>query len=880
MRLRTVTALILSTTVVLSLGAFYLLSRAILVQGFTELEKSDTRQNVERAHDALAETVDALNTKSCDWSSWDDTYKFIQDRNDAYIQSNLTDQSLEMLKLTGMVFYDVDGRLVHLKDLSGKSESIARVSADLLRFIDANPSVRTHADPLSSIAGLVVIPSGPVLISSRPIATSERAGPLRGTIVFYRVLGPEQLKSLAERTHLSLEMLRLDSPDLSDDCREAVAAITAQQPIVVRTPGPRVVTGYRVLSDVISRPALLLRVDIPRRIFQQGRTSLRYLLVSILAVCLLMMATTLVLLGRLVLSRLESMSRDVEMIGRSGDPGTRLRVGGRDELSSLAERINGMLGAIREGEEKHRLIIAAALDAVLEISVDGRIISWNPQAERVFGYSAAEAIGRSLADTIVPPDARDAYRKGLARLARTGEATLLNQRIEVMAQRRSGEIFPVELTITPVRSAGGVTFNAFLRDITDRRGAEEQLRHAKEVAETASRSKSEFLANMSHEIRTPMTSILGYADLLMDPAQTNQERANCIATIRRSGEDLLAIINDILDISKIEAGRMTIEKIPTMVGRVVNDVYLLMRDRAVRKGLKFDIEYATPVPVTILSDPFRLRQILVNLVGNAVKFTESGYVRVIVALEQAAGPRPGRLRLEISDSGVGLAPDQLCALFLPFTQGDSSTTRRFGGSGLGLTISKRLAETLGGGIEVISTPGQGSTFTLAVETGPLEGVHMVADPREILSTSQGPAPSGRGIRLSARILLVEDGPDNQRLIAHLLRKAGAEVEIVENGQLAVERAQAVLRQGLPYDLVLMDMQMPVLDGYGATTAMRRMGYTAPIIALTAHAMAGDRDRCLRAGCDDYATKPIQRIALLTICESWVQAGRRARAQAA
>jgi len=399
-----------------------------------------------------------------------------------------------------------------------------------------------------------------------------------------------------------------------------------------------------------------------------------------------------------------------------------------------------------------------------------------------------------------------------------------------------------------------------------------ELQRAIDAAGAASRSKSEFLANMSHEIRTPMTAILGYADLLIDPTQSPSDRMDCIQIIRRNGVHLLSIINDILDISKIEAGRLTIERIETSPMQILAEVESLMRGRALEKGIQFKVEYVGSIPETISTDPTRLRQILVNLVGNAIKFTTTGEVRIACELIGPADDLQQSLRFLVIDTGIGLTAAQQEHLFTPFVQGDNSTTRQFGGTGLGLTISRELATMLGGDITFESNPCQGSVFKLEIETGPLDGVTMLDSLPEAqcVAPSDGIDPLSEPRSLTGmRILLAEDGPDNQKLISFVLRKVGAEVVIVENGKKAVTEALAAtaLERNAPdtvraFDVILMDMQMPEMDGYAAASLLRSKGYAGAIIALTAHAMSGDRERCIKAGCNDYATKPIDRAKLL------------------
>ena len=392
-----------------------------------------------------------------------------------------------------------------------------------------------------------------------------------------------------------------------------------------------------------------------------------------------------------------------------------------------------------------------------------------------------------------------------------------------------------------------------------------ELEAARQESVEASRVKSEFLANMSHEIRTPMTAVIGYADLLLDPSLGASDRVNHLQTIRRNGEHLMAVMNDILDVSKIEAGKMTVEAIPISPSQVIVDVASLMRVRATAKNLGFEIKYMGKIPETIVSDPTRLKQIVMNLVGNAIKFTESGSIRILVRCEELDSEAP-KLILDVADTGIGMTESQMQSLFQSFSQGDASTTRKFGGSGLGLIISKRLAALLGGDVSVESKPGRGSVFRVSIPTGPLTGVAML-DRLEEAGIVDTPAQAARrtpSLPPSCRVLLAEDGHDNQVLVTTYLVKAGATVKVVGDGVLAVEEATAALAAGKPYDVILMDMQMPKLDGYGATQKLRLMKYDRPIVALTAHAMAGDRERCEKAGCDDYLSKPVNRTQLVAV----------------
>jgi len=549
--------------------------------------------------------------------------------------------------------------------------------------------------------------------------------------------------------------------------------------------------------------------------------------------------------------------------------GTRVETpdGGRSGVMTLhdvTER-NRAEAAVRQSEQRLQLHVRKTPLAAIEMTSDCVISGWNPAAERIFGYSEAEAVGRHLHDLIVPPPLREEVEGiRLALISQDGGARSTNRNIT-----KDGREIVCEWYNTPlIDDAGEVIGIASLaQDVTDRVRYEEGLEQARLAAEEANHAKSNFLANMSHEIRTPMTAILGFADLLADGVTNGEERRHALDTIRRNGAHLLDIINDILDISKIEEGRATIEQLRCSARRIIEDVAALMGNRAEHRGLFLAVDIDPGVPDMIVTDPTRLRQILTNLLANAVKFTETGGVRLRALMRD--DPDARRLVVEVVDSGVGMSREQLSRIFQPFAQADASTTRRFGGTGLGLAISRRLARMLGGDIVAQSSPGEGSAFTLSVDAG-LDRLHEAPDASDLAGPADAADP-GQGKPLDGRVLLVEDGPDNQRLIAMFLRAAGATVVIADNGAEAVG---AVHGAAHPFDLILMDMQMPVMDGYTAAARLREAGLEVPIVALTAHAMAGDRDRCIEAGCDDYISKPVKRAELVARCAAHLAQNRR------
>ena len=694
---------------------------------------------------------------------------------------------------------------------------------------------------------------------------------------------------------------------------------------------------------------------------------------------------------------------------------------------------------LREQNERNRMILETAYDAFIGMDPDGTITAWNPQAESTFGWTAAEAVGRTLCDTVVAPAYRLAHAHGVEQFLTTAEGSLLNRVINLIAFHRDGHEFPVEATVWPIRVGGVLSFNAFVRDITERldaeearkkettlvkllqsvtvaanrsssiehtantclhlicsytgwpighvylraddsceelisaglwhfekaepftafreasdrrfsqgtglpgrvlasgkpewivdladekplserlrvaaatglrsgfgfpviveqkviavleffseqtmqpdeellnvmahigsqlgqvvmrQRAEEDLRSAKASAESANRAKSEFLTTMSHEMRTPMNAILGMADMLSE-SSLQEEQRDYVRVFQKAGANLLDLINDILDLSKVESGHFELESVGFDLGALLERVIEMMHSRARDRELQLILEVLPGVPARLVGDPNRLRQILINLIGNALKFTERGSVTLRVELEPGmtkAGETQRWLRFNVVDTGIGIAKDKTEMIFERFTQADSSTTRKYGGTGLGLAISKALVGLMGGRLGCTSEVGEGSTFFLIApfDIRAQGATPAVAEPAAFAIPPAGPVEP----QPVTRILVVEDSEYNVLLIKAYLKNCGFELEVAENGKIAVDRVMS----GWP-DLVLMDLQMPVMDGLEATRAIRKWETKThappiPILALTAHAADEGFGRSLEAGCTEHLTKPIKKATLL------------------
>lgn len=509
--------------------------------------------------------------------------------------------------------------------------------------------------------------------------------------------------------------------------------------------------------------------------------------------------------------------------------------------------------AIKESEQRKSAILEGSLDCIISMNQNGQIIEFNRAAEQTFGWKREDVLGKEMAEIIIPPRLRERHRQGLALYLTSGHGPVLGKRIEMPAMRSDGTEFPVELSIVVVESNSRHVFTGFIRDITERKRAAEDLLAAKNTAESANLAKSAFLANMSHEIRTPLGAVIGFSELLADPAGGPSERVNFIAAIKRNGELLSNIISDILDLSKVEAGKMEVHVVEAALTEILTDTKTLLDLQAKEKGVSLNIKVQNSVPQIVRTDPMRLRQILINVIGNAIKFTQKGSVDVMIKLVPSTN---GGLDLAfvVSDTGKGIKNEDVAKLFSPFSQADVSTKRQYGGTGLGLVLSRRLANILGGDIVLTSTEeGKGSTFTITVDPGPLRETHL----EEFSAEKYVPIGNG-GIRLDGiKVLLAEDTHDNQVLVSRLLKIAGATVVVASNGKEAVEKAKHE-----HFDVLLMDLQMPVMDGFEATAELRREGYDGKIVALTAHALNDEKQKCLASGFDDHLSKPINRNLLL------------------
>ncbi|ABK44615.1 PAS/PAC sensor hybrid histidine kinase [Magnetococcus marinus MC-1] len=510
---------------------------------------------------------------------------------------------------------------------------------------------------------------------------------------------------------------------------------------------------------------------------------------------------------------------------------------------------------IAETLRERTVALDRASDAIISADQQGHVIFWNHGAERIFGYPKQTILHTPLL-RLIPDQLHETFLSHFSEVIASGEIKNSDSIYEFSGLRANGEVFPIEVSVSYWQGAERHFFSAVVRDISQRKQLETQLRHAQQISESANRAKSTFLATMSHEIRTPLNTILGMGQLLEETDLTEMQHW-CVNILGNSGRALLTLINDILDLSKIEEGHLSLEHTPFDLHQLLQEVEELFTFSALAKGITLRGHFSESLPQWVMGDPTRLRQVLLNLLGNAIKFTKQGFVEL-----SAQTMAEDEICFSVFDSGPGIAKERQQEIFLPFTQADSSTTRKYGGSGLGLTISRRLVKLMHGQIQLESRLGKGSRFYFSLNL-PQAPTERIPPPSLPATTVVHSSP-----QRALTILVADDSDDNRILIEAFLKKSPYKLVMASNGLEALEEFKKQ-----PFDLVLTDIQMPIMDGYEAIRQIRqwessqKMTTRTPIIALTAHVMKEEAEQIEQAGGDLHLSKPIQKKRLLEVIQT-------------
>jgi len=1005
MTVRRKTLLVIGATLLVLSGVLFATSRFLLLPGLSRPDEHVTREDVERAVGVLARELEGI----------EEVASYCAVRGPGRWSGVSARDLLSHFRLDLIIQVDVFGRVAAMGAFDRLKGQEVPVPAGVAKHLVADGVLLRQSGEKNSVRGIIGLPEGAMLVASHAVTSGEK-GTVQGTVIVGRYLDEGEVSRLNGflKSSFTVEPWRRARLPLALD--DGDRAALEQNHIVIRALNDKKIAGFALIRDVNRKPVLLLRTARQRRSLGEGRAGVFHFMLFMAAVGLVFAALTVLLLEILVHSRLDRLSEGVRRVALSGDLSTRIAMSGSDELSGLAGRINGMLSALertqhgmKRSEERYRQIVDTAHEGIWVQDARGETAYINQRMAEMLGYTREEIRGRAFTDFVERSHQMDGERF-FDRLKLDGIS-----KQDLLFRRKDGSELWAIVSGTPMRGSDGALAGSLcmIVDITERKRAEQGLQQAKEGAERANRelersnreleraidharqmaleaeaannAKSQFLANMSHEIRTPMNGIIGMTQLAMDTDLT-AEQEEYLAAVNSSAQALLSLINDILDFSKIEAGRLRLDPIGFRLRDAVGDSLKSMAVRADERGLELTYHVDAEVPDAVVGDVGRLRQIMVNLVGNAIKFTEKGEVVVIVSTE-SGDENEILVRFSVQDTGIGIPDEKQKMIFDSFSQADGSTTRRYGGTGLGLAICKQLVGLMGGRLWLESEDGGGSTFhftvRLAVQDSDSASAGKAAQEvdlggravlvvddndtnREILmdevrewemrptgapggeaalglmkeardrgqafplvlldatmpgmdgfalaeAIEQNPDLAGATImmltaagqrgdgarcrqlgisayltkpirqsdlkcaivavlndrdgktlvtrhtlresRARLRVLLVEDNPLNQRVATRLLERMNYDVTVVNNGREGLEALEKE-----DFDIVLMDLQMPELDGFEATAAIREKeretGEHMPIVALTAHAMKGDRERCLEAGMDGYVTKPI------------------------
>ncbi len=831
MTIRQKTLMILVLSVLLMTSMMFWWARGVLLHRAQENTWQAVQAKQSRIRANLEQVQEALATLAFDYAAWDDTYAFMHTHAPAYLTSNFIDQTFAHQGLNFAALIDVQGEVLFAKYYDLEKERERPLPPDFAQLL-AQPSVLTRVQGSNGVQGLIMLEGQPMFVASQPVLTSAYQGPARGVLIFARALDDSRLRQLEQLTGLTLALHTADAPEVPEGLWE----MAPQARPLMRTHG-EYLHIYLSFRDVFEAPVLVLQLSLWQGFYLQARQDLRVLLMLLLLTGGLGVLVMLWVLDRLVLAKISRVQSFVQDVAHNKRFAQRIHIAGHDEIQRLAECINGLLAALEDeirmklanereahehAEQFARIFQLSSMAVTVTRPEDGLLLNVNEGFVQLSGYRREEALGKTTLELGLFEN--PAQREELISALRI-QGRIMHY--ELCLRKKSGDLVDALLSTDWVHVEGRPYLLSVVIDITARKTMERALEAARQAAEAATVAKSEFLANMSHEIRTPLNGIVGMTWLLADTALTATQR-HYLDAIRISSDTLLALVNDILDFSKMEAGHLLLEQIEFDLYAVVESLNAMMAFKAHDKGLEFVCDLAPQTGRYFYGDPNRLTQILSNLLSNAIKFTAQGEVCLTVRRLQKQDGEAVWLQFTVSDSGMGIEADKLNKLFQKFSQVDASMTRKFGGTGLGLAICKQLVQMMGGEIGVSSQMNAGTRFWFNI-------------PLPQAQTHDTPSvPDGLA---GVRVLVVDDHPLTQAVLSDALRALGAEVSALGDGPSALQAVYTALSDKVPYALVLVDQQMPLMDGLALARAIRANPqlHTTQLLLLGSTPCAHDMD---------------------------------------